>query len=191
MISDTLNIITLSKSRSADFSPIWRETDVTGTFWHIIFTCWLFMILLVVMVTEDHIFHFLRANWNQSKKINRHEIEITIILKVALGHFGRTKLDRLLLRCLGTLSFSSTLKRPLSKLGIKACGLGSRLRDVVKYTKSYSVVQKQIKRIGSYVIPIPTHLLRKNITWINQPSYHRNKNGLWQPPWCQRLKKNI
>ena len=46
------------------------------------------------------------------------------------------------------------------------------------------------KRTSSYAIP--THLFCNNITWITQPCIHtyRNINGLWQPPWCLRLKKS-
>ena len=35
-------------------------------------------------------------------------------------------------------------------------------------------------------------ILHKNLTCITQPCIHtyRNRNGLWQPPWYQRLKKS-
>jgi hypothetical protein len=34
--------------------------------------------------------------------------------------------------------------------------------------------------------------LRNNLTCITQPCIHtyRNRNGLWQPPWCQILKQS-
>ena len=58
---------------------------------------------------------------------------------------------------------------------------------ILKYTKSCSVLHKKIKSTTQIICYfITTHLLCNNITWIAQPSYHRNINGLWQPPEAEK-----